>query len=269
MRRRTVRILSEVIVLLVGCLLFVLLDNELVRNVAAGLITAGITAVIFEGVLKDEVLGELRAYMKPTLRLVGIRKEMDQTYLDLFEGAHKRIDIVALTSENLTRVYGSRLKSKILTEPCDIRILSLDPESPLWQYRLQEESDYSHEQIKTTIASSTEFLKGIANRIKDETDTQSDLHGSLVVKQHSNMPHFAYFRADSRIIIGLYYSFTVGLKSHAIVVEDQSSSLFRNLEQHFEAMWGRSHIDVVSITSRGIRIGGQKTDAQQPTDPDE
>lgn len=263
MQHRTLRILGEIIVLLIGCLLLVLFRNELVKNVAVGLITAGITAVIFEGILKDEVLGQLRVYMKPALRLVGIRKEMYQKYLDLFRGAHKQIDIVALTSENLTRVYGDLLKSKILTEPCDIRILSLDPESPLWQYRLQDESDYSHEQIRETVACSTKFLKGIVSRIKDETDMRSDLKGSLVAKQHSSLPHFAYFRADDRIIIGLYYSFTVGLKSHAIVVEDQSSSLFRMLEQHFETMWARSQNEIVSITSRGIRIGGQKTDAQQ------
>ena len=267
MQRRMVRILCEIIVLLIGCLLLFLFQNELIKNVAVGLITAGITAVIFEGILKDEVLDQLRTYMKPALRLAGLRNAMDQYYLELFKSARKQVDIVALTSENIIRVYGDLLKSKILTEQCDIRILSLDPESPIWQYRLQDESDYSHEQIRETIENSTKFLKGIASRIIDETNMKSDLKGSLVAKHHSNLPHFAYFRADDRIIIGLYYSFTVGLKSHAIVIEDQSSSLFRMLEKHFEVMWERSHNEIVSVTSRGIRIEGHKANSQQPTEP--
>ena len=203
---------------------------------------------------------ELRSYLKPPIRLLGIRQHLDDAYHDLFESARKQVDIIALTSENLIRVYGPRLRSKIENHPCDIRIMFLDVESELWACRLRDESDYTHKDIRRILSESTDYFRKLSEEIEQNTDIKSNLDGSLSVRCFDDIPYFAYFRADSKIIVGFYYSFTVGLKSHAILVDDKSSDLFRMLEKHFDALWNRNQKEIVNITTWGAYRNSEEDD---------
>jgi hypothetical protein len=170
------------------------------------------------------------------LQPLGIRQKLDVMYKDYFEQATEKIDIIALTLENAMNSHGKDpFRRTILNETCEIRILILDPESPLWMFRAKDErtnsGQSSPERAKEMIKRTTQFFE----EIRDELDLEK-CEGSLTVRKHNRIPYFAYFRADDKMILGLYYSFTFGAKAHTISVAPDSE-LFNALERHFDELW--------------------------------
>ena len=61
MKNKIFRILGEIILILMGVILLISLpNNEVSKSLAIGLITGGITAILFEGIVKDEFVNELK-----------------------------------------------------------------------------------------------------------------------------------------------------------------------------------------------------------------
>lgn len=256
MKDRKVRILGELIIILTGVVLLLLFEqNSLIKSVGIGLVTAGIASLLFEGILKEEFINELKKTLSPNVKILGLRQNMDNIYLELFRSARKQIDIMALTSEGMMKTYGKHLENKIMTESCDIRILILNYDSKLWDYRIKEEGGSFSRRILEEISKKVlEFYKGISNSIAKKVSSNEEIKGSLAVKLHENIPYSAYFRADEKLIVGFYYSYTTGNRSHAIEVSP-NSDLFNSLERHFDAIWNKSKTkELINISYRGIKI---------------
>jgi hypothetical protein len=211
------------------------LNGDLIRDIAIGLVTAGITSIIFEFIIKNEFVEQIKTCLEPNLKIIGLRENMSNHYIKLFNVAKNRIDIIALTSENLIKAYGTQLLEKIKHEYCEIRILILNPESELWDYRIKNEPGASRELVERHFSESEKFYKNLKCCKSGENKVFHPL-GSLIVKTHNNIPYFAYFRADDETILGLYYSYTVGIKSHAISVS-KKDDMFNILERHFNKIW--------------------------------
>ncbi len=191
---------------------------------------------------------DIERAMTPPLELLGPRENLRDFYDEHFNEATKYVDIMALTSENLMNFYGERLLHKIMSGRCNIRIMILDPdpESPLWELRIKDERDAGGptiEGVTKQIEEAIDFYQGLQAKIP----TGQKSLGSLTVKLHKSIPYFSYFRADDKISLGLYYSFTVGVKAPAISVGPRTD-LFKHLEQHFDAIWGRKeNKEIISI----------------------
>jgi hypothetical protein len=177
------------------------------------------------------------------LKPLDVRQNLTEIYRTYFNEANDKIDIIALTSEHPILLHGNNFKEKVETQPCDIRIMILDPESPLWDLRLKDEPGRSRKSIEQIIERSKEFFLKLRNIINPD-----DCEGSISVRFHNRIPYYAYFRSGNRMVIGLYYAFTYGARSHAIEVL-AGSDLFRAFENHFDAMWhGTGTKEIVHIS---------------------
>lgn len=297
MSSKVIRLLIEVILILIGAFTLTNSDNEVIHRLSIGLITAGFTSLVVELIIKydskdkleetkdilineiaefkkeyreteTESKKELKKYIKPTLRLIDKRHNMDDFYKNLFLNVRSKFDLISLTSENFQRVCGEeRLIINKIEEGCDVRILILDKNSQLWKYRFKSEPNMDKDKLKVINDKVEEKYRKIQSTLRVRTLRKKEpFTGSLIVRYYDDIPYYAYCRSDNQAILGFYYSFTVGMKSHAFSTKEESKydnseystsetdNLFKNLSLHFENLWNKStkEKEIVNINYRSL-----------------
>ncbi|MBN1565926.1 MAG: hypothetical protein JXA10_18945 [Anaerolineae bacterium] len=165
------------------------------------------------------------------------RSRAKSIYAESFHQATEHIDIMALTSQYFTEHYGDVLIEKIRLTHCNIRILLLDPQSPMWVYRAKDEGGNVEDYVRIV-----KKVLAFYDNIKEKLDG-CRCQGSLTVKLHDRIPYRAYYCADEVAVFGFYNSHIFGVDSHAVQVA-YGSELYNELRDNFTAVWGDAQVHV-------------------------
>ncbi|MEK7730118.1 MAG: DUF5919 domain-containing protein [candidate division KSB1 bacterium] len=256
MKDRKVRILVFVIIILSGGMLYLLSSYlwrvEALKSIGLELFAAGFTAILLEIVLQEKVLDEIMSELRAPAKILSSGRKLGRLYLRSFKQAKERIDIIAVSYTIGLDQHHKYFEHKLVHDKCQIRILIMDPTSPMYEPRARDEHGgagdmllayinqmrlESDKTIKTVKAFYDEFTKRHGQHFR--------VPGSLRVRMYSGIPYFGYFRVDDHCIITPYFAFGYGIESPVLEIRDSSSALFEFYAKHFEVLWERA--DMTSI----------------------
>jgi len=246
-KQRKIRILIFCIVILTGVILALAFraSSNVIENLGLNLATAGFIALLLEAILRDELLDLVRRQLAATVKELGTGQTIGPLYLSAFRKADERVDIIALTFTLGMNAYRNFVVRKVFNDRCHIRILVLDPESPMLEHRAHDEPDKDVSRIRRKLQDTIAHCNGL----KDEYEYRLKQHeaptGSFCLKTYRGIPYFGYSRMDETCYVTLYSGDEYGISSPVVEVSERDSRLFRSLEMHFEALWRREDSKIV------------------------
>ena len=163
---------------------------------------------------------------------LGERSSLSDDYTRYADAAG-RIDIITLTMQVLLDTYGDDRLMTWISEGKEIRILVPSPGSTAVEIRSREEGIDVSSKILTQIK---RLKTCVYDRIQKLQLLDIKCTGLLEVRLYNSIPYFAYFCADKKMIIGLYYAHLKGLQSEAISIGAESP-VYAKMQRHFEALW--------------------------------
>ncbi len=241
---RTVRLLVFFSVILAGTVVALASPyapgSRIVESLGINLATAGVVAVLIEAILRDEFLDEIRRELRSTVREIGIGQVVAPAYVSAFTSAHDRIDILAMTFTMGSKAYVQLVLDKIINEHCHIRVIIIDPESPLLEHRARDEPDHNGERIKQKVADTILSCEQLRAAYRSRVSFDDPPKGSFRLKAHRSIPYFAYSRMDAKAFLTPYSAVEYGVNCPVIEIREPGSALFDRLEKHFETIWERN-----------------------------
>ena len=119
MKYRKIRLLVFCVVILSGMILHIVsTESELFRSIGIELSAAGFVAILLEMILRDEFIEVIKKELRSPLKMVGIGHTIAPIYVNHFQSAKERIDIIALTFASFLSgipvIISSRLSGEIL-----------------------------------------------------------------------------------------------------------------------------------------------------------
>ncbi len=275
MKQFRIRILAEILLFISGIalLFFSLYINSIsysipqsliniLERISYSLITASITALIFEFILRDDFkneigkrideisdelgkqMDEISDKITPDLTLLGKRQSLDDTYIKSFNDS-KNIDIFALSGRIVFEKMRESIFKKLKESNCDIKILILSKNSPIWKYRLIDDQVTKPDDLENDYY----FVYKLLKEAFDEFEKNKS-KGSFVVRTYDRLPYFAYFKSNVKMILGFYLSHKRGPRSFAYAVENNNAELYLHLDAHFKTLWNYAKDDILlRITS--------------------
>ncbi len=127
MKNRKLRTFAYVIVILLGIVCYLIPINSptfpsVFERLGISLTTAGIIAIIFEIVLKNEFINKIKSEFDSDLKILGKGYELSKHYIVEFNKAERQIDIIALTFTLGIKGYDKEILKKITKERCRVTI---------------------------------------------------------------------------------------------------------------------------------------------------
>lgn len=257
----TIRLLFSICLIPVGALL-ILLHSEtptgnLVSHIGSALIVAGVLSTFHEAVLRrfeqgetalavaDEVITRLQASPLGAtgIRLLSRKRKGEARYYEWVTSTRPEDIFLAgrsvlhrLDADLVTRNMGSAEDAiaRRLAEGAKIKILLIDPRSNIVP-RLAQEEAQSLERLLTDLAVSL----GICSRLHDVLAGRSvPASATLDICVFDEIPYFAYHSVGESMIIGFYFTSTLGHQSAAYEVVDLQTKEF--FAEHFRSVFGRA-----------------------------
>jgi hypothetical protein len=128
------------------------------------------------------------------LKNIEVRSALNSEINKNLEGMRRGMDIVTLGMKNFRAAKGALLEQKV-KQGCNIRILTMDPESEFLERRDVEEGN-SIGQIKKEI----EDMITWAQRINNTQDGKRA--GSIEIRCYDGLPQDMYQRIDNHVYVG-------------------------------------------------------------------
>lgn len=180
-----------------------------------------------------------------------------QTLFKAYEESSE-IDVFAMTGETSTEVL-DLFKSKLLCNKRNIiRILALNPKSPLVKARFSyirngktdhfyNRSDFVYKKYKSLY----EEIKNDKNKININAS-----ESMLLFKHYDDIPYFSYIRCDNKIFLSIYTATKVTRDSFVFCFEENNYPEFcSTLEEQFNAIWNdKKTVPVIAIDSGTIGL---------------
>jgi hypothetical protein len=193
---------------------------------------------------------EMKHLLQPKLQLLERREQLTSVYQKLLlEG--RRIQIIALTGERVIQNCGDIIKSKMLSETCEVQLLILKPMSDMWKYRIQHEPNHrtSADRLLAIQRKNEKWFLDLARSLEGE-----EVRGSLQCRYFDTIPYFSFCRVDSKIIIGFLNCLHEGERTHAFLTENEGEDFFQDFADHFTVLWNSNeNRELVVISERGIQ----------------
>lgn len=248
------------------------------ENVGLALIVAGVFATFKEGVLArfdaddskdkaksvaDEV--HLRLQEKPLdvqgIRLVAPTRKGYSGYYDwvMDDGSQKlffagRSVLHRIDADFRSRHVGTaeEMIARRLSEGADVRVMFVDPRSDLVPRLASEER-----QERTEMLADIAYTIGVCERLHQRLGaTNLPSSANLDIRVFDEIPYFAYHCVGERMIVGFYFSSSLGHASSAYAVVDTQTQRF--FEGHFESIFLRAAKGAVldvDAHRRRVRLG--------------
>jgi hypothetical protein len=157
---------------------------------------------------------------------IGIRSEVNVRINEKLEKMNVGMDIISFGMKNFLAAKGQLLEEKVASG-CNIRILTIDPNSPYVSQRETDERD-APGQIKKSINDLIDWA---------ETINKKMLKGKIEVKIYRSLPLDTYQRIDDFVFTG---PSMMGIPSQQTIIYGYSpnSKGCRLLTSYFESLWG-------------------------------
>lgn len=156
---------------------------------------------------------------------IGIRSEANVRINEKLESMTKGMDIIAFGMKNFLAAKGTLLESKVISG-CNIRILTINPNSPYVDQREKDEGDAAG-QIKKSINDLISWTKKIKAK---------NPRGSIEIKIYDALPLDTYQRIDDFVFTG---PSMMGVPSQQTLIYGYSpnSKGGTQLTSYFEKLW--------------------------------
>lgn len=161
--KTTIIILINIIVILLGIIfLGYFPNNPIIFNVGAGLLASGIVAIFYLIYPQIDIERDYLRFRKMGFLDVYPRRDQSKDYDDLLKKADKNIDVLGLGLNQFREDNEAIIKEKAL-QGVAIRLLVVDPKSPVTAIRSYQENDLEGETIEIPIKK----LKNYVNEVNE------------------------------------------------------------------------------------------------------
>jgi predicted nucleotide-binding protein len=174
------------------------------------------------------------------------RHEIDKEYRERKYTA-RELDIVGIALggalKEIAEDVTNALLKRVMFNHARVRLMFLTPLSPyVWQRAIEDE--VSAEQLLTTLRESVLHSRTIYENMKTLFEAESKTKsirrenvGSFEIRVSDFCPHVTIFRADKRILLGMYSAAKMGLHSPVMEVDEANGELFQEVREHFNKLW--------------------------------
>jgi len=201
---------TNLIILLIGIILVLLglltniVDSEKIFNIDLSLIQSVLisvgTSIIASGIISFLIVKYIHSYQDSLrnivdewgMRRIDIRSDINPDINEKLQSMDTGMDIIAFGMKNFLSVKGDLLIQK-LNKGCQVRILTINPESPYIKQREKEEFELEG-QIKNSIDFMIEWARSTKNNLSN-----SDL---ISVKVYDGLPQDMYQKVDEYVYVG-------------------------------------------------------------------
>jgi|GEM_PF-1477730 len=166
------------------------------------------------------------------------RRYLSGSYIR-WTGEAEKIDIITLSMAIMLDHYNAQEMIGWINEGKTIRVLVLNPNASVTKLRGREEGIALEKKIlekvqrlKMLCKKSLEFIKQ-----QESSNAWERFKGSFEVRIYDGIPYFGYFKADSKMVIGLYYSHLTGMESEALLIRESETGIFKKMIDHFNSLW--------------------------------
>jgi len=230
-------------------------QSVLLSNIAIGL-GVGLLGTAVAGFLTDwiiaphstKVLEEAIARTMGTPALILPKRTLlTEMYRSMVVEA-REVDLTSLTLKAFFNGFSIQEIVGYIKQGKHFRIMVLLPGAPVTRIREKEEkaADFT-----AAIQESLRIVESIYRSW--ERGDKREWRGSFEVRLYDSIPCFAFFRADSRFIIGYYYHHSVGLHSECVLIKTESvleHDIAANMREHFRILWRDNEDHVVCRISK-------------------
>jgi hypothetical protein len=213
---------------------------KVIRDLGLALVTTGLISLIYEVMLRESFLNEMKEQLAESLASeFEVIKRIDKAgIIDIHETFPTSEVARAFSTASEVKIMQTWIPDLItLLRPlkqasmqgCTIKILLLDPSSPLAEARGKElgysDPKTASDSIKNNLAEIVRFCRaeGIA--------------GNIEVRLHSTIPSMSVHSYNDISYIGFYLNRIPAIQSPQFVVKGHSSYLSVIANRHFSNVW--------------------------------
>lgn len=223
--------LINIIVIILGIIfLGYFPNNQIIFNVGAGLLASGIVAVFYLIYPQIDIERDYLRFRKMGFLDVYPRRDQSKDYDDLLKKAEKNIDVLGLGLNQFREDNEVIIKEKAL-QGVAIRLLVIDPKSPVTAIRSYQENDLEGE----TIAIPIKKLKNYVNEV-NEIIGKSKKGEKIQIKCYNAVPSTMVFRIDNIMFVGPYFHKIPSRTTITYKIEIDTEC-FNQYEKHFDQLW--------------------------------
>lgn len=247
------------------------------RQAGTVFLTTGLIGIFTQFVIRRGFVQEMKSRLTETLnerfdfleelRLAGINGSYSMLPTDTLAKTipnAKRVRILQTWTGNIHAIRESlRLAAD---NGCDVRILLLEPESPLAHIRGKDmgisESQYASSQIRGDLE--------ILQHLHEGKDGKKFIDsGKIKVRLYKTFPGVSLYQIDNVTYMGLYLRNKSSISSPGLTIDSRvanvDSPFFAEaLEDHFDAIWEDAR-DLYSLTETSGEEGGNGRGAPSST----
>ena len=263
------RLLFSVLLIPIGAVMILLAVQGTVGGLLSKLglafIVAGVVSTFHEGVIRRLELNEVACAVADEVHdrlkesplaasgirsVSSVRKGYSGYYLWTHDNSSKEMFFAGrsvlhrIDEDFRERAMGTaeKLIARRLSEGASFKIMFLDPRSELIP-RLAEEEGQSAVELLANIATSLGICRRIHSiLLKKKLPPKANLD----IRVFDEIPYFAYHHVGNSVIIGFYFSSTLGHASAAYDVVDRQTKEF--FGEHFLSIFGRASNEYVLRT---------------------
>ncbi len=224
-------ILINVIIILIGLIfLWFFPNDQIIFNVGAGLLASGIVAIFYLIYPHIDFERDYLRFRQMGLKDVYLRRDQSQEYSELLKKAQKNIDVLGLGLNQFREDNESIIKEKSLNGVA-VRLLVVDPKSPILAIRSYQEKDLKGETIEIPLKKLKTYVIEV-NKIIDVSKKGEKIQ----IKRYNAVPSTMIFRIDDIMFVGPYLHKHPSRTTITYKIES-NTELFKQYETHFNELW--------------------------------
>ncbi len=205
-------------------------NNQIIINIGAGLLASGIVAIFYLIYPQIDFERDYLHFRQMGLIDVYHRRDQNKEYSLLLQKSKKNIDVLGLGLNQFREDNEAIIKDKAL-EGVIIRLLVVDPKSPITAIRSYQEKDLKGETIEIPLKKLKSYVKEVNDLVN-----LSKRGKKIQLKCYNAVPSTMIFRIDDIMFVGPYLH---KLPSRTTITYklESDTELFKQHENHFNELW--------------------------------
>lgn len=229
-KKMIIILINIIIIVCGGSLLLSFPNNQNLLNIGAGLLASGIVAIFYLIYPQIDLERDYLRFRKMGLLEVYPRRDQSKEYENLLKKAEKNIDVLGLGLNQFREDNEAIIKEKAL-QGVEIRLLVIDPKSPVTAVRSYQENDLAGEMIKIPIKKLEIYVKEVNKNID-----KSNKGKKIQIKYYNAVSSTMIFRIDNVMFVGPYFHKIPSRTTITFKIENDTE-IFNQYDRHFNELW--------------------------------
>jgi len=229
-KKMIIILINIIIIICGGSLLLSFPNNQNLLNIGAGLLASGIVAIFYLIYPQIDLERDYLRFRKMGLLEVYPRRDQSKEYENLLKKAEKFIDVLGLGLNQFREDNEAIIKEKAL-QGVEIRLLVIDPKSPVTAVRSYQENDLAGEMIKIPIQKLKRYVNEVNESIENEKKGKK-----IQIKYYNAVSSTMIFRIDNVMFVGPYFHKIPSRTTITFKIENDTE-IFNQYSRHFNDLW--------------------------------